>query len=390
MIRTILIGIAAAAAAIASLAATASQAVAKRDPQVALALWPANGDAAMRLAAQEMRAARLARMADGSGAAAYAVRNPRAEQLARRSLRHRALNPEALEILALSQTLKDDRRLAILRAANRLSRRELITQLFIIDYWARAGDSRRALDNYDALLRRRTPARDLAGRMLAQGVADPALRQDIVGLLRQSPPWASLLYYHLAREPGNAAGFVQLHRLLRGEGLIPIASSEEFAQRLLDRNDVEQAAAISELAAGMTFAPQAGVQDTAFDVEPAFPGNWTVVDPTDTSLFPLAGGGAILNQARNRAGTVAYRLVSLTPGRYTTSLTMNPASARALATDERPQARLSCAGAPLADEGEQILQIGADCPYQRLAIYLPESSALDTEVELTSITAERQ
>lgn len=366
--------------------ASAVSAISTRQaPETALSVWPLNGAAAARVASEEMRRLRIAKSKQEPETVGLVMPNESAAHLAKRSLVTLPLNPDAFRVLAMASNTDDQTRINTVEAASRLSRRDLLTQLYIIGHWAEQGDFTQALDNYDALLRRRTPARDLAGQLLARSMADGALTAKIAGLLRDDPMWKSLLFYHLQREEPSWDSFIALHRELADTNVIPIEVSSEFARRLVGRGLVEDALTVARIAADVDLEPSRQFSDKAFEVEPPFPGTWTITAPEDISFVPLFGGGVAIQLSRNTSGVIAERIVALRPGRYRARLRFATQAPTGRRVEQIPRAALACADAQASRRESSTLLVEKDCVYQRLSIVIDESAPVEADYEVNSI-----
>lgn len=112
----------------------------------------------------------------------------RSQQLARAALLGDPTNVAALRLLGFAAPEKDQ--LAIFELSNRLSRRDLATQLWLIDYYVGREDAPRALAHYDSALRTSSIAPQLLFPVLAKASGDKVLAPQIAGVLAKRPSWA--------------------------------------------------------------------------------------------------------------------------------------------------------------------------------------------------------
>ncbi len=117
------------------------------------------------------------------------LRRERPLELARAALLNDPTNVSALRILGFSAPKQDQR--AIFDLSNRLSRRDLATQLWLIDYHVGREDAPSALAHYDAALRTSTVAPQLLFPVLAKASGDVTLAPQIGDVLAKRPPWAN-------------------------------------------------------------------------------------------------------------------------------------------------------------------------------------------------------
>lgn len=365
-------------------AAALSAAIEQGSPQLAARIMPLNGSAKGRLADVSFV---LARLAQEDGDRARADRHMRrARVLASQALESVPLNPKALRILALSGG-DPGKKVDILYASNGQSRRDPLTQIMLIEQAARRGRIGEALTHYDALLRRDTGYRDIAGRQLALATADPRLASEVARLLRKEPPWRSLFYYYATREPQAFDGFISIHRSLQKTGEIPLETSAAFAATLVKAGRIEDALNIARMRNAAVLETANSLTERAFALEPSFPGTWLVAGNSAISMQPLREGGALLGLSRGSAGEVARRLTALAPGRYRVSVVTEIPEDPYASNQSEPILRgnITCVGSEGEVSGENTFAVTAGCPYQWLSIYLPESSRLDSEVYISMI-----
>lgn len=362
--------------------AAASKVTERTNPELAMALFPYNAQALARSADEEFTAAANALSEDRETArAGFASASAKARQ----SLKAWPLNPRALRILALTEEAAEPNR-GVLLAGHTLSRRDTQTQIFLIEAAARQGEIGAAMEHYDAVLRRRSGFRDAAGRNLALAISQPEILEEVAKQLAMQPSWASLLYYYALRTPESYSSFVELHRMLAGQDVIPPEFSAQFAQVLTAQGRFDDAVTVADLAgaAGLSRAPR--ITDTSFQTEPQYPGAWVTVDDAAAYLQPLNGGSALLSLSSGTTGTVAYRLVALPQGQYSATLSLDADQEGGFATTANPEARLSCAKAGTVTAGSPDLRVTEDCPYQWLAIHLPETQVRPADVLIKAVT----
>lgn len=381
-----LIAIAALALAFLSLMATVSAVATRKYPELAVRFWPANGVAASRAGNMAVLAGIVLREKE-PGSEEETMRT--AAVWARRALDTLALDPVALRTIAIAEMEGEPDQRRVMRQAARLSRRDSLAQIWLINDAAMANDNSRALAHYDALLRRQTPFRDIAGRTLAHALSDKRFVGRIGGLLQQDPPWKTLLYHYALRDPAAWDGFIELHRTLRGAGRIPTDVSAQFAGALAAAGRLADASTVAKLAGAEPLTRADRLIDTRFETGAPFPGNWQVPEASGASLQPLAEGGVLLGYPRTRNGTVARRVIALEPGRYRADLTVDEDDAGPGAPDAEPEARLACAKTSEPGLGSATLEVGPDCPFQWLMIVLPAAPRYDGEAHIRAIEVER-
>ncbi len=377
--RFILFTLAGLFAAALSAALTGSIVFADNAPRLAIALWPGNGEARTALADAMI----------GPLLATESRKRPvepalRAQALVagRNGLQEKPLNPEAIRVIAFAGPYSDPQRYTILEAGNRLSRRDTLTQVWLVSQPALAKNLAQVMSHYDALLRQDTAARDAAAQLLARAMADPQVADATAGLLRRKPDWRSMLFYYLLKQPANWEVFLGLHQRLAGSGVIPTETSEQFAARLVEAGRFDDANRVAGLSGAKPLARTGAMSDTTFATRPLFPGAWSVVDPASASLQPLAHGGAILDAGEGAGGVVARRLIALKPGSYRAVAQYQSSQSTPM---QELQARIVCANGPFREPGDASLTVTGGCPYQWLSLYLPQSPTAEQEINLSSV-----
>ncbi|RYD48773.1 MAG: hypothetical protein EOP60_15065, partial [Sphingomonadales bacterium] len=129
-------------------------------------------------------------------AATFVAKDPtpasieRARLMSIEALRRDPLNVTAVRTLALVNDAKGDRAGAwrLLNRAEALSRRDLLTQLSIIEYLSAAGDVDGTLRHYDVAMRASRASREILIPILIDAANDPALVDPIAKLVAQRPP----------------------------------------------------------------------------------------------------------------------------------------------------------------------------------------------------------
>jgi hypothetical protein len=156
-----------------------SLAVQRLNPAVALKLHPWNATAAGSLAWQE--AARQDRRADWR----------RVRALAESALRADPTSVAALRSLGLAAAAQNDERKAqrLIAASEALSRRDLASQIWLIEARVAANDVVGALRHYDRALRTSLAAQPILMPILVEAANDPAILAELERLLRRDPDW---------------------------------------------------------------------------------------------------------------------------------------------------------------------------------------------------------
>lgn len=253
---------------------------------------------------------RLALSIDGGNAIALAVDadrrwiaepdKPAARALAgthaRRSLEAMAINPRALRLLGYEAEVqgRSDRAVALLELAERMSRRDLQTQLWLIEANARAGKVDQTLVHYDTALRTNSDAGTILLPILGAAIGDEEIRRALAPYLRREAPWFVPLV-RTSIETGTELG--PLARMLAKHGQVPARSLQsQLLNALVTEGLYDDAALYFRAIPGARAEVMRGV---AFD--PAH---------TDPALAPVAWqplAGEAANVALERGGAGGYR-----------------------------------------------------------------------------------
>ncbi len=205
-------GALAAAAAVAgcfSGAHTLALVVAQERPTLAHRLAPWDGRITAALAASL------------TGPGAGEAQRRRSDGLARRALRQDATAVTAAATLGINAQLRGDGAAAsrLFTYAEKLSRRDLQTQLWMIEAAVGRGDIPGALRHYDIALRTKRQSWDLLFPILTSASANPPVRAELVKTLAARPPWAEPFINHVAAHPADPQAASTLFLDLRRAGL---------------------------------------------------------------------------------------------------------------------------------------------------------------------------
>lgn len=332
--RCVLAGFAGAAAAAATASSAAGAFLADVNGPLALRFAPWNAEALGSAAAQRI---------DGSNPGA-------ATALARSALQRDATTIAAWRVLGTQSALigKTDDATRIMRFSERLTRRDLATQLWLIEDSVRRNDVGEALRHYDNALSTNRAARDLLLPNLASALSAPALGKPITALVARRPNWLEPFLNALTRFAKPDEQAVDLLVAVRRGGYTPaLAEATAFPGRLADEGKWKQAAR-----AYVAIQPRS-VRDIesdtgGFDREPKIaPFDWALASSSNLQAYadePVRKGGAPtlrIAASDGEAGTPARKLLLLGPGQYRLGI-----GVRSLAPPLPAKAALSirCAG----------------------------------------------
>jgi len=351
-------------------------------PDFTLRLWPLDG------LAKAAKAERV--LAEGRGA--RNLDEVRALSLA--ALRAEPTSARAARLLAI---LSSDYRTADRRFdyANRLTRRDLPTNLWLIEDAVRQNDIPRALRHYDIALRTSSAARPLLFPVLDAALGQPHLVRPIGGLLANGQPWVAE-FVEFSAGAGSRVGPLARALMSQPRSLdnLPVSLKQRLISVLVDQREFDIAAAIYDrFTRGEAQADRSTIRGFSHAGRwPPF--DWVIVSTGDFGASLLDQEGPLSFHAQTGGtGLVARQLVSLRPGSYrlaVSALVAPDASSGSAAwqltcvePSSRPLAEIELAGAvsdtPRRSDAFDVA--GADCRHQWLALYV--RSTVDGRVEGT-------
>jgi hypothetical protein len=319
---------------------TLSMVAGQRQPELIMRWWPPSASARAALAAQILQErpsrARLARARD----------------LAIAALNREPVNVIASRTLGLTAALSGNDALAhrLFTYSESLSRRDVPTQLWLLEDRVQHNDVAGALLHYDRALRVSEGVRDLLLPVLAQASADPAIAPQLARLVTTRPSWWPYYLDHLLRESNSPRAVAQVIATMR---LNPNDEIEgAWLGRALDRLVVlgayQPAYAIYRNAVRR---PDEGalIRNGDFEASDKLPTfEWALVDEPGLGAVRepregAAGGGALsVVSSSGRSGEVARQLILLRPGAYRLAVKAGEVPQDA---GSRPALSVICSGA---------------------------------------------
>lgn len=275
------------------------------DPQRAYTLAPYDGRITGRLAIQRF------------------VENPKNStgQLARLALQQDPTAVEAVTALGLQAQMRGD--IAGARRsfayAQRLSRRDLRTQLWAIEDAVARGDIPQALHHYDIALRTSTSATDLLFPVLSTAAADPTIRASLVATLAQRPTWQPAFVVYVASkgiDPRTAAIlFTDLHR---ARVSVPQDATASLVNSLIATGAFDEAWRF--YATIRTGVDRSRLRDPSFSGTLTTPTlfDWITFNDAglSASIQPGPNGIFDFSAASGTSGTLLQQMQVLPPGKY--------------------------------------------------------------------------
>ena len=321
---------------------------------------------------------------------------------ARRALSDNPFSPDALTLLArVSQAKGDEREAALMMNwAGRSDRRDLESQLWLLDQDVRNARAAAALERIDLVLRAQPS--QVSGALtpaLAPILTSDAYRSGFVAQLRAKPPWRSFWLGQLLAHSDDFSGMNELFADLQSGDNPPTAAElAAFLNRFVDAGFFDQAyVAWTKSLPSRALAEQGYLYNARFRYPLTnLPFDW-VFAPVAQALI----GVETTNEERILdvdffGGRVAFdhasHLLKLAPGRYRFS---GRERSENLQNERGLRWRLFCAGNPADTLGATELMTGEtpwrefgvdfivpqdNCSYQKLILELPARVALETEI----------
>lgn len=333
--------------------------------------------------------ARLVDMLRESGGAALSAqasaRLGEVEALARDALRRDNTAVEAASTLGLAAQMRGNiaRARDWFRYAAHLSRRDLSTQLWLIEDSVNRDEVSEALQHYDIALRTKPASRDLLFPVLATASNQPAIAAELVKTLSHKQNWVDSFIWYVARNSSDPVATARLfHGLERAGVVISPASAGALVDGLIAQGKFQEAWRFYQLrkpgsrrdySRDPEFSDAAD-QHSEFDWVPA---------PAETGLTATiqrnAGTGVFFFSAPpNAGGNLLHQIQLLPPGRY---LLAGRSAGIDQPKESRPYWILTCRDGnreigrlnlPNSSENEGRFQgrfdVPAGCPVQELTL----------------------
>ena len=249
-----------------------------------------------------------------------------AKDLATQALAREPVNSSALRALGLIAVLDRDEAKAedLFAASERLSRRDLSAQLWLIENAVGHGDIAGALIHYDRALRASDRAAPLLIPILADATAEPLVAAELARLLATRPPWWSTFFERLVATSKSPASLAAITNVLKldtndvGERQLLVSAMV----RLMQTGAYDQAHALYLRAKGAE-AGGKRVRNGEFDETGLLPPfDWSFANESGLAGAVEPRPGEESNVALHLlvdgsgSGEIARQLLMLDPGRY--------------------------------------------------------------------------
>ncbi|MGB3472044.1 MAG: hypothetical protein WBA51_14590 [Erythrobacter sp.] len=306
-----------------------------------------------------------------------------------RSVRRLPINGPAFRLYGLNSATKADLSAmrAQMRVSDRMERRDVGAQLWLIENAVEQNDVNRALRHYDTALRIEESSRALLYPVLTSALDSELIRERFLPYMKANPPWLESFLRYAVSKTENPVAVAQLAKLNGGwpEGAAFSSLDTELLSRLVSNKDFAEAAAHFRRIEGVdeTILTSLVLTNTSTNSRLA-PIAWQPFSIDGIESYILAspeGGGKVEIEAEVEAGfkgPVARKYLALEPGRYRLTSSM-----RAEDYSRQDQARwvLACAGgndglalvSETVDMDEEMaletrFTVPSDCPVQLLMV----------------------
>lgn len=259
----------------------------------------------------------------GAGTNADAMAHARDEAV--RAVSREPANVQAVRTVALIDAQGGRSRSAdrLMDYAQTLSRRDLLTEMYLIERNVQADNIGGALQHYDHALRTSRKSADFLMPVLEEAISEPSVRVQLSDLLRENPAWR---YDFFSRVLTGASDLRALDELMRGARLHSgepggATFTRQLVDRLISANRYVEAFRAYRHATGKTSLPM--LRDGGFETSNEIPPiEWWFSD--DASLYAVretvsgaSGNYALRIIAKDGGrGIAARQLVMLAPGSY--------------------------------------------------------------------------
>lgn len=246
----------------------------------------------------------------------------RADELARLALRQDPTAVAAVATLGINAQVRGDTATArrIFAYSEKLSRRDLRTQLWANEDAVARGDIRGALRNYDMALRTSRIAPDLLFPVLSKAIDDDEIRTELVRTLAARPAWSDSFTSYVAGNGPDTRAVARLFEALQRQKIaLPAGAAPALVGRLLAEGHVDDAWRFYAALTPGTDRRVARDPDFTANLAAPTPFDWTPITDSGVSATLQRGErGGIFDFAvpSNLGGPILRQTQLLPPGSY--------------------------------------------------------------------------
>lgn len=245
-----------------------------------------------------------------------------AARLGLQSWRRDPTNPVALRLIAAP--LSVDRQRRIIGHAERVSKRDIVGQLWLIEDAVQRNEPKQALGHYDVALRTSAASRHILFPILSLATGEAELQGDIANMLARKPDWAVPFLYEAANSAPDSGRLLAIVETLKRNGFAPEPTlASNLLKRVIRDHRYDLAANAYRLAGGRDTNVGRGVVDGEFkSTDQLSPIHWSYA--SDNGLYaeriqrPSEKGGyaASVKADAGAAGDAIRQMMLLPPGSY--------------------------------------------------------------------------
>lgn len=274
----------------------------------------------------------LARQIDGSLVATGTVGGQKAQEgrAIAAALRHEPLSADLIRQLAMMRSLKGNtpNSRVLMALAERTSRRDLPTQIWMIEAAVLDGDINRALSHYDLALTTSKQAPDLLFPVLTSAIAEPRIHAGLARYLRWHRPWsdAFLTQAVATGQPRDVAALIAEVAPARNDLPFRTAQASLVGPFVVHKDYL----GLSSYAATLPPADQASIRAIGFSRSTTDrrlrPLTWELTDDPDLGASYDESDRLRISARSGKGGIVARRIVFKQPGTWRLRQTVTPSA----------------------------------------------------------------
>jgi hypothetical protein len=252
--------------------------------------------------------------------------------LAKQSLKDEPINPRAVRLLHSAQQLSKKKASAnaLLALADRITRRDVLTQILLVEANVEKDDIGATLKHYDTALTTSIEARDILFPILAEAMSDQSILTQLATMFKNERPWRMGFLYHAGFKPERLD---QTLWLLNRLGPLPKdATSRAFERQMLTQlTNLRRYPEARSFFRNMQDAPRGLLTTFSFensvrhaDLRP-IAWDLNASGNADVQLVTAGGDGEHPHMSAHvwsgPTSTLARKLAYLPPGPYTVQIT---------------------------------------------------------------------
>ncbi|WP_414901940.1 tetratricopeptide repeat protein [Sphingomonas flavalba] len=287
-----------------------------RNPAIAYQIWPVDARASAMLGSERLLAAPKPDVAAA------------ARELALTAFQRDPTVLAVYNVLGMAADIGGDRPAAerIFNYAHRLSRRDLATELWLIEANVARNDVNGALTHFDAAMSTSRRGWETLSPILLAALDDPELVTPIARLASRGRWWSFAFQHLVATQAPSLPSATRFFMQLDAMGVRPNESStQSLAFRLVNAHMPDRAAALDALTTGGN--AEAGIRDGGFEQQQGLvPFRWQFLENDKVAAERIARSDKQSDIAlnfsveRGMSNAIMRQLVALAPGDHTLSV----------------------------------------------------------------------